>query len=553
MSTISPISPSPRGRARARDNDGPLLLHGPTTGQGSLAPSDTVRRAPLLLGDPFLGHGSLAPAHGRPARKRAARGTPPTLLEDALAAYVVSLSRHQLERQRLRAVIERLGVGGRPPLTLAEAGRMAGLSGERVRQLEARVRKQRQAQASPANIPQLEAALSAVARALPMPASGVARLLLEAGVSGSAFSAESLRCAAELAGYDLPFVFSGSGRHTVLLPRAAASAVAHAPVIESRARRQAERCGASTIEELERELSEDDGLSVSRRQLRLVLENSQSVTCLAHGWFAFRDARCSGAFVRATLRMLAVTPALSFDSLRDGLRRHNAFRRIPAPPPASVLAEVYRLHPGFRVVDGRVSSVAEVDPAVVGPLNKRMVEILQSAPGGALPRSQLLDACHQAGLNLTSVNLYTTYSECLERVAPGLFAARGTVAPGEVSAGGRRRSGARPDDGPCYGWTADGRPWLAGRITPSTWANGVIHVPAELRPVLAGRHFPCHDCTGARVTTIGIDRHGNSWGWTGFLRRAGAELGDLMRAVFDPAEGTAVLEVVPADSAAPDF
>jgi len=535
----------------AQEKRGPatatLLLGDAAVGHGSLAPYE--RRSPLLLGDALAGHGSLAPAEWR--RQRPSRRPPSApRLEEALAAHVMALGHHRLKHRRLQAVIDRLGLSGRPPLTLADAGRVAGLSGERVRQLEARLRKQ-QLEAPPVSIPQLDAALAVVERSVPLPASGVPRLLLQAGITAGTFSAESLRCAAELLDRKVPFVFSGTGRGTVLLPRLAARLAAHATAVEARGRRLAERCGASTLDELERELGHEDGLPVSRRQLRVVLEASRSVICLPQGWFAFSDARSSGPFVRASLRMLAVAPSLSVESLHDGLRRHNAFRRIPAPPPVSVLAEIYRCHPAFRL-DGRmVSAVKPIDPSVVGPLNDRMVELLRAAPGGVLARSQLLHACHAAGLNLTSVNLYTTYSECLQRVGPGLFAARGTVVAPGVRPKVKHRASTRNEDGPVQGFTPDGRPWLAGRVTPSIWANGVVHVPAELRPMLEGRHFACTDATGAQVTTLGVDRHGNSWGWTAFLRRAGAQLGDLVRAVFDPATGTAVLEMVAAGAAPP--
>lgn len=551
MHMISPTdtgtkpAPSPRPTRRAGAGDrgiatATLLLGDAATGHGSLAPYEG--RKPLLLGDAIIGHGSLAPTERR--RQRPSRRVRPApRLEEALAAHIIALGNHRLKHRRLQAVIDRLGLSGRPPLTLADAGRVAGLSGERVRQLEARLRRQ-QREAPPVSVPQLDAALAAVARAVPMPSSGVARLLLEAGITVGAFSAESLRCAAELLGRDVPFVSSGTGQSTVLLPRVAAGVAAHATAVEARGRRQAERCGASTLDELERELAHEDRVPVSRRQLRVVLETSGSVVWLPEGWFAFRDARSAGPFVRATLRMLAVSPSLPVESLQDGLRRHNAFRRIPAPPPVSVLTDIYQIHPAFQLDDNLVTAVRPIDPGGVGPLNQRMVELLRAAPGGVLARSQLLHACHEAGLNLTSVNLYTTYSECLQRVGPGLFAARGTVVVPGARPKVKRRPPARNEGGPVHGFTPDGRPWLAGRVTPSIWANGVVHVPAELRAVLEGRHFPCTDGSGTQVTTLGVDCHGNSWGWTGFLRRAGAQLDDVVRAVFDPATGTAVLEMV---------
>lgn len=465
------------------------------------------------------------------------------LLEEALATHVAALGRNQLERRRLEAVLDRLGLRGRPPLTLAEAGRRAGLSGERVRQLESRVRKQHAAGAAPP-LPQLDAALDAVARAVPLPADRVADLLRQAGLTAGSFSAQSLMSAADLLGRPLPFVVTGSADSAVLLPQGAASAAAHASVIESRARRQVERTGASTVDALAEEL-EDEGIQVSSRQLRVVLESCTKAKVRSDGWFWFHRAGNGGAFVRATLRMLAVTSPLPVASLHDGLRRHNSFRRRPAPPPLDVLLGVYEDHPGFVVVGAEVSSRNPIDPDLVGPLNRQMMEILRAAPGKVLARAPLLDACHHAGLNLTSVNLYTTYSECLERIGPGLFAARGTAVPGSPPPRPRKRPAPRrPEDRPVCGWTPDGRPWLAGTVTAGTWANGVMHVPAELRPALAGRHFACVGVDGAAVTTIGVDSHGNSWGWTGFLRRCGASPGGIVRATFDPSDGTAVLEVI---------
>lgn len=551
IETSSGGSGSPRnGRPAPRRRESFLVSDG-LPGRGSLAPSEH-RRAPFLLGDFETGPGSLATLRRRPP-PRVGR---PFLLEDALAAHVASLGNHRLQQRRLRAVIERLGLGGRPPLTLSEAGRVAGISGERVRQLEARLRRQQREAPEAPQIPLLDAALAAVARELPMPAWRVSRLLLEAGLTAGAFSAESLRCAADLLGRELPFVFAGAaGPSAVLLPRLAAEAVARSATIEARARRLTERCGAGTLELLERDLAAGEDLAVPRRQLRLVLESGGQLLGLPDGWFSFRDPRSVGPFVRASLRMLFVTPRLTVPCLWDGLRRHNAFRRIPPPPSVAVLTEVYRLHPAFRFKEGLVSAVNPVGPAAVGPLNLRMVEILQSAPGSVLARKQLLRACHEAGLNLTSVNLYTTYSECIERVGPGWFAPRGVARVAGARAVVKRRpaAGAAAGRGPFHGTTADGRPWMAGVVTPSVWANGVFHVPAEMRPVIEGRHFRCVDGDGAVVTNLGVDCHGNSWGWTAFLRKAGAQLGDVARAVFDPATGTAELAIVAAGrSPAPD-
>lgn len=496
--------------------------------------TDATRPGPYGPGQ-FVTHadwGSLGPSEDDPIARH--------FLENALAAHLSGAGRVRLDPERLVAVLARMGLLGRPPLTLAEAGRLAGLTGERVRQLEARVRKH-YAAAGPAVLPELDAALSAVARAAPLPAGAVGRLLAERGLSAGPFCAESLIRAAELLGRPLPFVVLGTGSTAVVLPRLAAAAAAHAGVIESRARRQAERTGAFTMATLEKELS-DERISVSRRQMKLVIETCEGVEPCGQQWLSFRDARPAGSFVRASLRMLAVTSPLAVDSLHDGLRRHNSFRRLPPPPPVQVLAAVYRTHPSFVVdADGRVGPVEPVELSAVGPLNQRIVEILRAAPGGVLARPDLLDACHRAELNLTSVNLYTTYSECLERVGPALFAPRGAAVAAPSVAG--RSTTRRPPDH-SFGCSPDGQPWMVARVTSSTWANGVLHVPAGLRPLLEGRRFVCKSVDGTPFTTLGVDRHGNSWGWTGFLRRAGVEPGQMVRATFDLASETVLLEAV---------
>ncbi|MDP9387263.1 MAG: hypothetical protein M3Q48_04890, partial [Actinomycetota bacterium] len=443
-----------------------------------------------------------------------------------------------LPPRHLDGVLDRLGLRGRRPCTLADAGRVAGVSGERVRQIEAKVHAGRARSGHTTTLPQLDQALAVVERALPVRADEVGELLRAAGASAGPFCAESLEAAASLLGRALPFVTSGHGSDAVLLPRVAADAAAHARRIENRARRLVERSGATTLDDLERDLVHE-GLAIPRRHLLVVLQGCGTAVVREDGWFWFRHTRNDGPFARATRRMLAVNDPLPLASLHEGLRRHNAFRRIPVLPPPSVLAAVYATDPTVRIEGGTVRAVEPVPADAMGDLNRRIVDILRAAPHHVLARCDLLEACHEAGLNLASVNLYTSYSECLERMGSGVLAPRGTVVDEEaVRARQRRREPWRRDeDRPAWGWTPDGRPWVQASITTSTWANGVLHVPAEVRPVLAGRRFATRDQAGACPTMLGVDRHGNSWGWTGFLRRCGGRPGDVVRAEFDLSAG----------------
>lgn len=352
-------------------------------------------------------------------------------LEEALAGYVEGLIGLSSSDAQLEVVLARLGLRGDPPTSLQEAGDLVGLTRERVRQLERKAVERRQAAACPVPyVPQLDAALSRVAEALPLAARDMPRLLFGAGIiGGSSFGVDSLTSAAGFLGREVPFDVVGSGAEAVLVSPDTAFLPGQGTRIRSIARAQVAKSGASNCMEVARELGAAADI-LDYDLLALIVRSTDGAVMGDAGWFWFVDSEsANNPFIKVSLGMLAVTTPLSIRSLLGGLRRRAAFRRLAVLPPAHVLESVYATHPSFVVGDDQmVWPAKEVDPEeVLGELDRAVLEILRAAPDQTLDRAQLVHECRIAGLNLASANRYLTYSPSIEEVGEDRFAPRGTT------------------------------------------------------------------------------------------------------------------------------
>jgi hypothetical protein len=123
----------------------------------------------------------------------------PQPLEDELAEVLDAL---KLRGRQARAVAARLGWNGEPPRTLAAAAAPEGYSRERVRQLEARVRRQTPGPAGAGRFTATKAALRLIEDATPIAPPDAARYLWAAGVSRRPFDVAGLLSAANILGVE---------------------------------------------------------------------------------------------------------------------------------------------------------------------------------------------------------------------------------------------------------------------------------------------------------------------------------------------------------------
>ena len=467
-------------------------------------------------------------------------------LEKQLSDYVSMVFR--LQDRRLPAMIARLHLGGdSASKTLEEAGTIAGVTRERMRQIEARGKKRHPPH--PIVMPGLDDALEAVLGASPIDVSAAGDLVLAAGLTRKPFHPASLIAAAELCGRTPPIEIQRV-YDRMLVVRTSADRDAIARVIRL-ARRQAGQAGASSIAQVVEAVNRD-GLDVSESRAADVIRVYAGAEFLNNDWFCFPLS--PGDVVRNLSRkMLSVTTPLAVSSLREGIRRHFRFRHssgtgnpLPAVPPREVLAGYYRAHPDFAIDAAFcVRSVIPLDyrAELVG-VEMVMATVLKASPARMLDRATLAEQCTERGVNIHSLWTLASYSPIMENLGGGLWTLRGTVVDPAAVEAFRRQNALRPRERRVvdHGWLPTGELWVAIRI-PEYWQVFMFPVPADISRFVAEREFNATD-TGNSFGRI-IRVHDNRVnGIHPFLKQAGADVGDILLLRFDLSAGSAIVSII---------
>jgi hypothetical protein len=503
-----------------------------------------------LTGSPEIDTGAVAQlAQAIPELRRRLREIEATSLEDQLSSFLQVLSR--FEGERLHAVIDRFGWGGKRPITLEEAGERLGVTRERMRQLQEKVTNRLQAISFAVYMPALDKALDVLGEASPLRPDAAARLLAARGISKGEFRPECVIAAAVACGRKPPVQLQTVKGRTIV----AATAIPFADAVLRKAYRQAHASGASNIGEVIAELAAEK-LAVDEKAVRYVLREFSEVEFLEEDWFCHRPANPERDRLRnVTRKMLAVTAPIELSVLREGLRREYRYRGNRGVdgwtllvPPRSVLLAYYKTHPEFTVEDRElIKSASPLDYRVELALNDSiLVDVLRSSPACVMDRASLAQECARRSMNMNTFNIYLSYSPVIVRLGMEVWSLRGVrVDPAAVEA--VRQANAlrfREKRIVDHGWTADGLLWLGARIPAAHEAAAmIVSVPGAIRHYVAGREFEARDEDGIPHGAIRVSEEGSSWGFSRFLRQRGADKGDVLVVEFDLARNVATLRL----------
>ena len=331
---------------------------------------------------------------------------------EAELAHLLTAAR--LDARQARAVRRRLGWDGHGPTTLAAAGGAEGYTRERVRQLEARLRRHVDRHA-PA-LPLTSAALHTIENAAPATRVDLACLLAAEGIAARPFDPAGVLLAAEVAGLPL-HVLEADGfvvrRDAPMLPETAVSL----------ARALGRRNGATNVAYLTRRLA---GSGLTPATLRRLLEVRGDVTWLddKREWLVVPGRR--GRVATGLRKMLSIARSLTLAEVDDGLRRSAR----PVALPREILRALCRSIDwiAFDASSDVVSSTVPLDAGrTLSPLERELVRIFRTE-GPVLGFRRAVDLAADAGINRTSAGLYLGRTPVLQTVARGRYAVRGAVA-----------------------------------------------------------------------------------------------------------------------------
>ena len=470
-------------------------------------------------------------------------------LEGQLGEFLHALSR--FDGERLRALVDRFGWGGKPSTTLEEAGARLSITRERMRQLQEKVLNRLGSISFPVFMPGLDEALRALADASPLGVDAAAALLKQKGISAVEFHPKCVIEAAIACGRKPPIRLQTVKKQTIV----AAAVTQNADAILRVAYRQAHASGASNVSEVVAEMTANN-ITVDEDAVRHVLREFSEVQFQEEGWFIHRPIIPERDRLRnVTRRMLSVASPIDLGVIREGLRRVYRYRGHRGVktwsllvPPRSVLRAYYEAHPEFIVENGEMIGAREpLDYRVELALNDTiLVDVLRSSPACVLDRASLATECTRRSMNVNTFSLYLTYSPVILHLGTDVWSLRGVrVDPAAVEAV-REANALRQKEkrSPDHGWAPEGQLWLAARIRAAHDAAGlVVNMPGPIRHYLSGRQFDARDEDGVSHGSIRVNNEGASYGFGRFLRQRGADEGDVLIAEFDLTKNVALLRL----------
>lgn len=468
-------------------------------------------------------------------------------LEIELLTFLKLVSRKSDEK--LSVLSARLGWDGHEPLTLEECGNTLGVTRERIRQIQksfvSRLPKHE------VFMPRLDEAIELLENSAPVSISEASKIVQEAGISTVAFHPKSIINTAEMFGKKTSLSIGDTRGGKMVLSELDSKS---ANIVLSTARKMAGSSGVASIFQLQDVLL-SKGLEYEEDRLRRMLSNTTNFRFLDDDWFWATDIKGGrNRLCNVTRKILSVVSPQTLLNIRDGVRRHYRYRAASHNrystlfvPPQNVMKAFFEQHGDFIVEGDLVKLSAPLDyKKELGDTDRIMVEVLRSAPAGILDRASFADGCIARGMNENTFSIFATYSPVVEHVGVDIWKIRGAIVDPAAVEAMRIANYLKPREKHvlAYGWSEDGKLWIASQIPRHGKSSLVIGCPGAIKRYLIGQKFECRTKDGQHPCgTVVVNETGASYGYGRYVRGYGLDENDVLLAEFDLAKNVVTLSV----------
>ena len=314
--------------------------------------------------------------------------------------------------------------------------------------------------------------------------------------------------------------------------------------IVSEVRRFTSRQGCVLVERLVAWAQEEYGKGIDADAVHGLLDAHATVEWLGteREWAWVPDVPRSRLF-RPIRQVLAVVDEVSAGDLRAAIRRD--LRMEGFAPPREVLVAILERLPWCSVSGDRVTLSSPSEKEALSGNAAILADVLQEA-GGVQGRHELIDACVNRGMNLSTCLVLLLHSATVVPVSPHIFALIGAqVWPTDLKR--LTPAGAKPRVLQDYGRTEKGKLWVSVRASVSVVTQGLVNVPGAFERYLQGEYVTQVTATGdpaaeelaapARSSNLRVNHHMVT-GLRDPLRSAGVDVGDIVVLLFAPVERT---------------
>lgn len=470
---------------------------------------------------------------------------------DAVLKDYIKAQYKRGKQDNLEALYTRFGLIRECCATLEEAGQLAGITRERVRQIEKKILDSMVQGDYPTFMPGLDDAIKLLNNNIGMNVLEFSDALKNQGITDTNISVDAVILFADLCNKSSLTVKIKRMRDGA---RVISSESMNLNRLYTILGRLSSRNGISDIKVAARHFDIDAEKFTLTAQKFLFGGNLWTSLDPEQRWWVptSETLHSRNRLINVARKVLSVSNPVSVDDLREGFLRLATFRNssndsysadwaIMVPSRAAILL-FFEHQDGFKVDNEMISTDEILDyREQLGDVERAIVEVTLNSPTGVLRRNDIIRECSRRGINENSVSLYTSYSPVIQHIAQETFKLVGKeIAASALSAHQAALSQKIRTKTILLSDWKDGRIRLCVRC-PEQVHTMVVGAPAAFRDFLKDRSFEAYDLDHKLVGTIASNHSGNMWGMAPFCRANGIEENDILSIEFDIAAGKAYL------------
>jgi hypothetical protein len=454
-------------------------------------------------------------------------------------------------QNNLEALYTRFGLIRECRATLEEAGKLAGITRERVRQIEKKILGTMVRGDYPTFMPGLDDAIKLLNDNVGMNVLEFSDALKVQGITDTNISADAVVLFADLCNKDSVTVKIKRMRDGT---RVISSESLNLGRLYTILGRLSSRNGISDIKVAAQHFDTDEEeFTLTAKKFLSGGNLWTSIDPEQRWWVPTAETPHSrNRLINTARKVLSISNPVSVDDLREGFLKLATFRNssndsysadwaIMVPSRAAILL-FFEHQNGFRVDNEMIYAEEVLDyREQLGNVERAIVEATMNSPTGVLRRNDIIRECSRRGINENSVSLYTSYSPVIQHVAQETFKLVGKeIAASALSAHQAALSQKIRTKTILLSDWKDGRIRLCVRC-PEQVHTMVVGAPAAFRNFLKERSFEAYDLDEKLVGTITSNNRGSMWGMAPFCTANGIEENDILSIEFDIAAGKAYL------------
>jgi len=362
-------------------------------------------------------------------------------LDDVLKDFISSHFK-RAQQHNLAAIHTRFGLIREGTLTLEEAGHIAGVTRERIRQIEKKIIDRIVRGDNPTFMPGLSSAISLLNSNIGVNVLDYSDQLQSRRITSSNISADSIILFAKLCNYsgvdvEIKRISDGS--------RIITREDFNVNRITTVCGRLFSRNGIADIRIVARhfDIREEEFIPMAQTFLANT-RNWKALDKEKRWWIHSGDSKYTrNRLINIARKVLCVSNPISVDDLREGYLKTARLRNssseaysgdwaITVPSRAAMLAFFSRID-GYSVNDDLISTEEFLDyRQELGDVERTIIEVFLTSPTGVLRRNDILRECVKRGINENSLIVYTTYSPVIQHIAQETFKLIGKFVPAEA-------------------------------------------------------------------------------------------------------------------------